>query len=262
VSRSPARIEDLVKGRSGLSGHVLEQGDVDRFVSTIRRLPEPPASVLDVGCGTGVLVDAIGDLGYESVGMDSDEGVMAAMTRPHIVADIAKIPAPDRSYDVVILNEILEHLPVGVYDRALAEAGRVARHRIVVTVPNGESLESATTRCPQCQCTYSVHGHVRRFERGELAALFPGFEVASIETVGPYKMRHRSVEWHLRRRILGSWPAQPGATCPQCDYRQEGSRAARASGSNPLVRLAKLAYAFPWQRWWLVASHDRTDHER
>ncbi len=244
-----------------MGGHVLEQGDVDRFVSTIRRLPDPPASVLDVGCGTGVLVDAIGELGYESVGMDSDEAAMAAMERPHIVADIADIPAPDRSYDVVILNEILEHLPMGVFDGALAEAGRVARHRVIVTVPNAESLESATTRCPQCEGTYSIHGHVRRFVRGDLAALFPAFEISPIETVGPYKLRHRWLEWYLRRRLLGWWPPQPGAVCPQCGFRQEGVRGVRESGRGRLVRLARLALAVPWSRWWLVASYDRTDHD-
>ena len=257
-----ARLAHLVRTRSGLGGHALEESDIDRFVATVARLPQPPASVLDLGCGTGVLVDVLGELGYITLGIDTDETAMAAMAQPHLVGDIAALPVEDRAYDVVVLNEVIEHLPVEAYRRGIAEAARVARHRIIVTVPNAESLESASTRCRQCGCVFSIHGHVRRFDRDAMAGLFPGYELSSIGTVGPYKLRHRTVEWFLRRRLLGRWPAQPGSLCPQCGFRQPGAASARHGRSNPIGRLARWAYAMPWERWWLVAQYDRASPAR
>lgn len=56
-------------------------------------------------------------------------------TEPDVVADAAKIPLPDESYDAVILGEILEHVPDPV--AVLKEARRLLRRegRVLATVP-------------------------------------------------------------------------------------------------------------------------------
>jgi hypothetical protein len=167
------------------------------------------------------------------------------------------LPSGDSSHDIVVLNEVLEHLPVGVFERSLTESARVAARRIIVTVPNAESLESASTRCPRCGCVYSIHGHVRMFEAATMPDLFPGFRMDSLSTVGPYKLRHRVVEWNIRRRLLGRWPAQPGSTCPQCAYQQPRGESPVAERRGVLGRVVRWAYAAPWQRWWLVAEYRR-----
>jgi SAM-dependent methyltransferase len=247
----------LVRQRSGIGGHLLQPSDVERFVATIQYLPEPPARVLDVGCGTGILPDVIAGMGFEASGLDTDQAVMADMSQPHIVGSIADIPARDRSFDGVILNEVLEHLPAETYKAGLLEVMRVVANWIVVTVPNAESLESASTRCPACGCTYSIHGHVRRFNPSDMPNLFADFNMTQITTVGPYKRRHRSVEWYLRRRLLGKWPRQPGAVCPQCSYVQSGTRIATEGRPHPIRQAARWAMAMPWHRWWLLARYER-----
>gem|GEM_PF-6207297 len=251
------RIAARVRSRSGLAGHALASSDVDRFVASIELLPPPPATVLDVGCGTGILVDVLEEIGYSAFGLDTDESAMSAMSSSHDVGSIDAIPCADESFDVVVLNEILEHLPVGVYDRGLSESARVARVSVVVTVPNAESLESASTRCRACGCVYSIHGHVRRFEPGQMANLLPGFQLSHLATVGPFKLRHQAIEWHLRRRLLGRWPAQPGARCPQCRYAQRGTSSSTVTEDSLLRRVVRSVLAAPWDRWWMVARFDR-----
>lgn len=257
VRRQRETFAQLVRQRSGLGGHAFEESDIDRFVQTMARLPDPPASVVDIGCGTGVLVDVLGGLGYETLGVDTDERAMAAMSQPHMLGSASDLPLDTDGYDVAVLNEILEHLPVGAYERSLEETARVAKSRIIVTVPNAESLESASTRCRRCGCVFSIHGHVRRFQPEDLADLFPGFLLSSIDTVGPYKLRHRSVEWLFLRRLLGRWPSQVGALCPQCGFREPGTTFRRRRDANRLKQALRWAYAVPWQRWWLIARYDR-----
>lgn len=193
-------------------------------------------------------------------GVDVDESLMARMAAPHVVASIDSLPFADGAFDAVVASEVLEHLPVDVFERSRSELSRVAGRVIVVTVPNSESLESASTRCPKCGCIFSIHGHVRRFDRQTLDGLFPGWHLSAAEQIGPWKARHRSVEWIVRRRLLGRWPAQPGVACPQCQYRQPGNGSASggAGRSGALSRAVRLMAAAPWRsRWWLSAKYER-----
>jgi len=52
---------------------------------------------------------------------------------PMVVADAQNLPFPDNSFDVAILAEILEHMPNPI--AGLKEAARVARKKVVFTVP-------------------------------------------------------------------------------------------------------------------------------
>lgn len=251
-----APLEQLLADHRTAGHGRLNQGDLARFQSAGQLLPDPPASVLDVGCGVGVLTDWLATRGYEATGVDTDAELMSRMTAPHQVASIAALPFDADSFDAVVASEVLEHLPVTVYDAARHELARVARRAIVITVPNDESLESASTRCPQCRCTFSIHGHVRRFDRADMDDLLTGWRLVELQQVGPWKMRHRSIEWIVRRRLLGRWPRQPGAVCPQCQYQQPGA-VAGGGGGGTLGRAVRMLASAPWrERWWLSARYE------
>lgn len=255
----PAALDELLTDHRQAGHARLGADDAARFRSAARLLPPAPATVLDVGCGVGVLSDWLAGRGYAVTGVDTDAALMERMEAPHQVASIDALPFEDLSFDAVVASEVLEHLPVDVFERSRGEMARVAQSAIVVTVPNAESLESASTRCPACGCTYSIHGHVRRFNAGALRDLLPGWRLAELDQVGPWKARHRSVEWVIRRRLLGRWPAQPGATCPQCQYRQHGGPSAGGEGSGgALSRAVRVIASAPWrERWWLSARYER-----
>ena len=252
------RIAELLRNRAGTAGHHLDPYDTSRFEAILRELGSPPASVLDVGCGTGVATDVASSLGFDAVGVDTDAEAMAVMEAPQHVASVAALPFGDSTFDIVLASEVLEHLPAPIFGQALAELSRVAAQSVVLTVPNSESLESASTRCPKCFCIYSIHGHVRRFKRQDMADLLPNFRLAAIREIGPYKLRHRSIEWFFRRRLLGRWPAAPGTVCPQCHARQGSIRRTDGVAQTSRVRRAAMFLAgYPWHRWWLLARYER-----
>lgn len=84
--------------------------------------------VLDIGCGRqGLKLE----LEHESyVGCDLEGG--------SVRGSALSLPFRDRSFDTVVLCEILEHLEAPGH--AIAEAARVASQRIIITVPNDHSL--------------------------------------------------------------------------------------------------------------------------
>jgi len=86
--------------------------------------PDPPARILDVGCGTGELAAALGRQGYEVTAIDIDAGAIEAAQRIGVraaCADIAVFDAP--LFDVVIFSLSLHH--VDALDSAVAQSSRL-----------------------------------------------------------------------------------------------------------------------------------------
>ncbi|HXE45307.1 MAG TPA: class I SAM-dependent methyltransferase [Conexibacter sp.] len=101
-----------------------------------------PESVLDVGCGEGVLThqwaEALGE--RRIVGIDLDDEKLkaewATRRRPNLEyrAMLAEhMPFADDEFDVACAIEVLEHVPDPAH--TVAEMARVARRHLLVSVP-------------------------------------------------------------------------------------------------------------------------------
>jgi 2-polyprenyl-3-methyl-5-hydroxy-6-metoxy-1,4-benzoquinol methylase len=101
-----------------------------------------PQSILDVGCGEGVLTERWARrLGEQPVvGLDlPDAKLQAEWTARHRenlefrTFDGGDLPFADGSFDLVAATEVLEHVPDP--ERTLAEMARVAARHLLVSVP-------------------------------------------------------------------------------------------------------------------------------
>ena len=92
------------------------------------------ARVLDAGASDGLFLNEIGAV--KGVGVNFLEACAHKIAGDHqlaCVADVERLPFPDKSFDVVICCETLEHVPNPV--GALNELARVCRGRLFVTIP-------------------------------------------------------------------------------------------------------------------------------
>jgi SAM-dependent methyltransferase len=114
------------------------------FERTLRDLFEQadPESLLDVGCGEGVLVEKwarrLGD--RRVVGIDLDDPALhaewATRTAPNLEYRVMKaenLPFADDEFDTATAIEVLEHVPDP--EHTLAEMARVAQRWLLVSVP-------------------------------------------------------------------------------------------------------------------------------
>jgi SAM-dependent methyltransferase len=97
--------------------------------------------LLEIGCGLGPYVEELNKLGFEAIGIELEEHIVAAAQakgRPVSVGDATNLQFEDKSFDTCMLIEVVEHIED--YETALLEAGRVARRSLIVSVPNSESI--------------------------------------------------------------------------------------------------------------------------
>jgi SAM-dependent methyltransferase len=102
-----------------------------------------PQSILDVGCGEGVLTHQwaqhVGD-GRRVVGIDLDDPTLhaewAKRTAPNLEYRVMKaenLPFADGEFDAAAAIEVLEHVPDP--EHTVAEMARVAQRWLLVSVP-------------------------------------------------------------------------------------------------------------------------------
>ena len=82
-------------------------------------LPPAPARLLEVGCGLGHVAQALGERGYEVVGVDPKESVVEAARARGVDARLGALPRrrwgvfqddARESYDAVLFTRSLHHL--------------------------------------------------------------------------------------------------------------------------------------------------------
>lgn len=111
----------------------------EKFITVLSGLQ--PSSVLEVGCGEGYLLSKIHDalpdvplLGLDNLNVALAEGRRLFPKLRLESGDIYRLDQPDKSWDVAIASEVLEHLDEPL--RALEELQRVSQRYVVLSVPH------------------------------------------------------------------------------------------------------------------------------
>lgn len=174
-------------GASEIGGprHEYREGLLMDLVS--RHIPRG-STVLDAGCGGGSLLLKMASAGHRISGIEGSEGFVRKV-RDRIAregfggrcdvrqGDLAALPFDAASFDAVVAAEVLEHVPedgkaVGEFFRVLKNGGVC-----IVSVPAHPDLWDFTDEAA---------GHLRRYERTPLVALFEhrGFRVERVLSWG------------------------------------------------------------------------------
>lgn len=129
-SGSRGQSEDL---RAFTDAMPLERGPILEFVTAAARATPAGAEVLDVGAGDAPYRELFAHTRYSTT--DWSESLHPGATQVDHVASADALPLGDRTVDVVLLTQVLEH--VSEPARVLAELFRVLRPggRLYLTAP-------------------------------------------------------------------------------------------------------------------------------
>ncbi len=156
-----------------------------------------PQSVLDVGCGEGVLTEQWADriAPGRIVGIDLEDPKLAAewagRQRPNLTfapMEVERLEFGDGEFELVAATEVLEH--VTEPERALAEMARVASRHLLVSVPH-EPLWRALNmaRGAYLRQLGNTPGHLNHWTRRSFVSLLGRYgEVAEVRAPFPWTM--------------------------------------------------------------------------
>jgi SAM-dependent methyltransferase len=236
-------------------GAQLSAMERERVAETLAAIPDGVATVLDVGCGDGRLPNRLVARHERVVGVDIAAEALRHVEAETHVAPVTALPFADRSFELVLCTEVLEHLDDAELARALRELSRVAGRFVLLSVPFEESLGNAEGRCPSCRATFHVFRHHQRFDAARLPRLVPGFELVDRSTFGPSFLPPRALDVWVQHRLLGSWQHGPAAICPRCGHR--GTEPPRRPRLARLVRATRRIPPGRRKRQWLLALYER-----
>jgi SAM-dependent methyltransferase len=241
-------------GETEISGprHEYREG---LLMGLIRRQIPPGSRILDAGCGGGSLLMRMASSGYRVDGIEASDPFVRSVrekigrsrlgeTATVQPGSVTAIPFGDGLFDAVTSCEVLEH----VLDdgQAVGEFHRVLR-------PGGICVVSVPAHPELWDFTDDWAGHVRRYERGQLRALFEsrGFRVLSIASWGfPLVRWYNSCLYvpYARRRVLAGGGSNGIGSPVGGPYRFLSAMMGVAFHVDSLFRW------LPWGIGWLMVS--------
>lgn len=198
---------------------LLHPGGRDELDAAAMHLPAPPpgSRVLDVGCGSGVLLARMQSLGWQVEGVEPDPAAVEAARARGVsvrLGTLEKQDYPENHFDAVHSAHVIEHLhnPLTL----IQESWRILKPggTLVLLTPNVESW--AHRRYGQIWPNLDAPRHLVLFSKAALrtAVERSGFEVQrlaatvrsgwvygvflqSIQRTGKASLAHLGSPWHL-----------------------------------------------------------------
>jgi len=105
----------------------------------------PQSTVLDIGCGIGLLAEQFDRLGHQVVGVDVNKAAIENSVYPKncfLVETTSRLNYPDQYFDLVVSREVLEHIPLADIDDCIREwdrAGKGVMAHIIAVAERGVS---------------------------------------------------------------------------------------------------------------------------
>ncbi|MBD3264090.1 MAG: methyltransferase domain-containing protein [Candidatus Omnitrophica bacterium] len=153
-------------------------------------------SILDIGVGSGYLLDKLSDRYPEGRiwGLDLAWGALK-----HIIVNLRRknifcvqassgfLPFRDGYFDAITASQVLEHLDSDRLDLTLGEARRVLIRGgyLFVTSPYSEDLTARQIKCPYCAKLFHPYGHLQSFDEESWKNLAGrhGFELVKVKKI-------------------------------------------------------------------------------
>ena len=233
-----------------------EGRSLERLACIKKMIPEDVKTILDVGCGNGIITNELAR-DYEVTALDPSAIALQYVQCAKICASIDAIPFPDNSFDLVCCNEVLEHLDNINLQKGIQEIKRVSKKYLIIGIPYKEQLEKKFYRCAVCGFSENVYSHLQSFDLLKLDKLLtPDFIRLEYRIFGPLERNinpfllsilHKQGQWFL--------PSE-GQKCPQCDSMEFLHK------SNLLTRMVNgmnLIFSHP-HPYWLYTLYQKKDN--
>src|SRR3989339_650242 len=121
--------------------------DLSRFISYYYQINEARQleveNILEIGIGGVIVAGYLKSIGKQVVTCDFDKD-----TQADIISDVRNINVADKSFDLVIACQILEHIPFVDLAKGLSEIRRVSKKYAMISLPYRSSYFEMVIKFP------------------------------------------------------------------------------------------------------------------
>jgi SAM-dependent methyltransferase len=258
-------------------GNMLQdEANRERIRFTAKLIPQHVTSIADIGCGNGVFVNYLKETApsLEILAIDRSHTALKYVRTEKKQGDISEIPLADKSVDCASCLEVIEHLPVDIYEKALGELVRISKKYIIISVPYNERLEERYNQCPSCRTIFNYDLHLRNFNDEKIRGLLSNRGFSHVEShhlglslnyKGHYAFRKTFYKEQFRQ-----WKSP---ICPLCGYKEAKENSTQtlhqrvlSTGTNNnkrklisfLTNLPKIFWPKEKKYYWIVSLYKRT----
>ena len=229
-------------------GEQKDSANQIRINKTISLIPPEVKSILDVGCGDGAVTNSLVN-SYDVTGIDVSEKALKHFKGKAHIGSLEDLPFPNKSFDLIISAEVLEHLPVSIYQASLKEMQRVAKAYIIVSTPAHERLETSFVDCFYCGCVFHRNHHVRTYDAAAHKQLFPDFLLLKTIQIETFTLRTK-LSLLIQHNLFGIYLYNKNAVCPLCSTIRPATRQSKVQSAVLLFsRAIDRIYMKKMPRW-------------
>lgn len=209
----PSRMDPEVAESTGefpVAGFRNSPQEQDRIRELFRLIPGPGGNALDIGARDGYLSLRLTRLFDQVTALDLETPDIAHPAVTCVRGNAADLAFPDRSFDLVLCAEVLEHIPKPMLRKVCAELARVTRGHLLIGVPYDQDIRLGRTTCRSCGGKNPPYGHVNVFNELNLEMLFPTLKAERTVLVGASQQRTNRLS-----ALLNDWAGNPYGTYGQ-----------------------------------------------
>jgi hypothetical protein len=223
-------------------------------------IPHGDIGLLDVGCGKGDVINGLIHFrpDIRPVGVDPFFGASQTLNFPFTNARLPHIPFTNKSFEMVICLQVLEHLNLQDYSYSLLEIQRLSSNHVIIGVPYKENLDTLTVLCSNCGTKSHAYGHLRSFLKCDMTNLLSDFDLQELILTGVNQRRNSKLGIIFEQKLANLYHIPEHFVCPSC----QGISPSVSKGPN-IIRITarivnKILMQFsPKLPYWMIAHYCR-----
>lgn len=188
-----------------------------RIADIFALLPPGLNSLLEIGSRNPYMTQLFAEHVEQMIALDLEKPAIEHPKITCMAGNLVKLPLPDKSVDVIVCTEVLEHIPPHQLAQACHELQRVSRNYLLIGVPYRQDLRLGRTRCQHCGRTNPPWGHVNVFNEHRLHRLLHPWACVRSTKVGKQYARTNRLSTWLMEQAGNPWGTyQQQESCIYC----------------------------------------------
>ncbi len=236
----------------------------ERLNTIINLIPKDVKSIIDIGCGKGEIINYLKIKSNKNriIGVDVSDINKNHIKTEFLAGELPEINVKNKSSDLVLCLEVLEHINNKNYFNSLYEIERIAKKYIIIGVPYNENLDSKKIKCNICKNIFHVDGHLRSFKDKDIINLFNKFFLKEKLLIGK-RYKRKITLLNKLNNLIDIYYQQDNFFCPYCNkyYKKRNKTSIVKILFRKIITLIHSFFLIfkKYKPYWIIALYERVN---